>query len=60
VGGRVLAEVLSLDGRRFVRLDETLNLDGKCLRRAEEMGRRLMNMGGGELVEEAVRQFGAR
>jgi len=57
---RVLAEVLSLDGRRFVRLDETLNLDGKCLRRAEEMGRRLMNMGGGELVEEAVRQFGAR
>lgn len=57
---RVLAEVLSLDGKRFVRLDETLSLDGECLIRAEEMGRRLMNMGGGELVEEAVRQFGTR
>jgi len=57
---RVLAEVLSLDGRRFVRLDEMLPLDEECLIQAEELGRRLINMGGGELVEEAVREFGAR
>ena len=57
---RVLAEVLSLDGKRFVRLDETLSLDDECLLRAEDLGRRLMNMGGKELVEEAVRQFGTR
>lgn len=57
---RVLAEVLSLDSKRFVRLDETLSLDDECLLRAEDLGRRLMNMGGKELVEEAVRQFGTR
>jgi hydroxymethylbilane synthase len=58
---RVLAEVLSLDGKRFVRLDENISLqEGDPLSRAEDMGRRLMKMGGRELVDEAVKEFGAR
>jgi hydroxymethylbilane synthase len=57
---RVLAEVLSLDGKRFVRLDEEIDLDELPLARAEDMGQRLMNMGGRELVDEAVKKFGAR
>ena len=57
---RVLAEVLSLDGKRFVRLDEEVELDDRSLARAEDMGQRLMNMGGRELVDEAVKKFGAR
>ena len=58
---RVLAEVLSLDGKRFVRVDETISLqEDDPLSRAEDMGRRLMTMGGRELVDEAVKEFGAR
>lgn len=57
---RVLAEVLSLDGKRFVRLDERLSLEKDYLEDAAEMGRRLMAMGGRELVEEAVKAVGAR
>lgn len=57
---RVLAEVLSLDGKRFVRLDEKISLQDDPLRRAEDMGQRLMNMGGRELVDEAVKEFGMR
>lgn len=57
---RVLAEVLSLDGKRFVRLDEMIPIDESGLSRAEDLGRRLMKMGGRELVEEAVKEFGAR
>ena len=58
---RVLAEVLSLDGKRFVRVDEIISLqEDDPLSRAEDMGRRLMNMGGRELVDEAVKEFGAR
>ena len=58
---RVLAEVLSLDGKRFVRLDENISLqEGNPLSRAEDMGIRLMKMGGRELVDEAVKEFGAR
>jgi len=58
---RVLAEVLSLDGKRFVRLDEKISLkEDDPLSRAEDMGQRLMMMGGRELVEEAVKEFGAR
>jgi hydroxymethylbilane synthase len=58
---RVLAEVLSLDGTRFVRLDEEIYLlEGDPLSRAEDIGRRLMKMGGRELVDEAVKEFGAR
>lgn len=57
---RVLAEVLSLDGGRFVRLDEEISLDGRPLSQAEDMGQRLMKMGGRELVDEAVKKFGTR
>ena len=58
---RVLTEVLSLDGKRFVRVDEIISLqEDDPLSRAEDMGRRLMKMGGRELVDEAVKEFGAR
>jgi hydroxymethylbilane synthase len=57
---RVLTEVLSLDGKRFVRLDEEISLSVDGLPQAEDMGQRLMKMGGRELVDEAVKQFGAR
>jgi hydroxymethylbilane synthase len=59
---RVLAEVLSLDGKRFVRLDETIPLeDGyDYLEASADLGRRLLKMGGGDLVDEAVKAFGAR
>ena len=56
---RVLAEVLSLDGKRFVRLDEVIPLEGH-LEAASNLGKRLVDMGGGELVEEAVKAFGSR
>lgn len=57
---RVLTEVLSLDGKRFVRLDEKISLENDYLEDAAEMGRRLIAMGGRELVEEAVKAVGAR
>jgi hydroxymethylbilane synthase len=57
---RVVAEVLSLDGKRFVRVDESISVDETCMERSVELGRRLMEMGGKELVEEAVVAFGAR
>ena len=57
---RVVAEVLSLDGKRFVRVDESISLDETCMNRSVDLGRRLMEMGGKELVEEAVKAFGAR
>jgi hydroxymethylbilane synthase len=57
---RVLTEVLSLDGKRFVRLDENISIHDDPFGRAEDMGRRLMKMGGRELVDEAVKEFGAR
>jgi hydroxymethylbilane synthase len=56
----VLAEVLSLDGKRFVRLDEKISLLDDPLSKAEDMGIRLMKMGGRELVDEAVKEFGTR
>ena len=57
---RVLAEVLSMDGKRFVRLDEEVDLSSDAQRQAEDMGQRLMKMGGRELVDEAVKEFGVR
>jgi hydroxymethylbilane synthase len=57
---RVLAEVLSLDGKRFVRLDEKISLHEDPLVGAEDLGIRLMKMGGRELVDEAVKEFGTR
>ncbi len=58
----VVAEVLSLDGKRFVRLDETIPLKDSCshFEASEDIGRRLLEMGGGDLVNEAVKAFGAR
>ena len=57
---RVVAEVLSLDGKRFVRVDESISLDETWMNRSVDLGRRLMEMGGKELVQEAVVAFGAR
>jgi hydroxymethylbilane synthase len=57
---RVLAEVLSLDGKRFVRVDETISLENDYLCLAADIGKKLMRMGGRELVEEAVKVFGNR
>ncbi|MGA9098185.1 MAG: hydroxymethylbilane synthase [Methanotrichaceae archaeon] len=64
---RVVAEVLSLDGKRFVRLDESIPTtegytqnEGGYIQKAQDLGRRLLEMGGGELVDEAVKAFGAR
>jgi len=57
---RVLTEVLSLDGKRFVRLDEEIALEGDFLAAAADIGCRLMKMGGRELVDEAVKAVGVR
>lgn len=57
---RVLAEVLSLDGKRFVRVSELISLEDDYLSLAADMGQKLMKMGGRELVDEAVKVFGDR
>ncbi|MDM7934064.1 MAG: hydroxymethylbilane synthase [Methanothrix sp.] len=57
---RVLAEVLSLDGRRYVRLDETISLDEGYLLRSAALGERIMEIGGRDLVKEAVKAIGTR
>jgi hydroxymethylbilane synthase len=57
---RVLAEVLSLDGKRFVRVDEEISLQEDYVELSASLGQRLMEKGGKELVEEAVKIFGAR
>jgi hydroxymethylbilane synthase len=57
---RVLAEVLSLDGKRFVRVSEQISLKDDYLSLAADMGQKLMKMGGRELVDEAVKVFGDR
>lgn len=56
---RLLAEVLSLDGKRYVRVDEWILLEG-YMEQAHELGRRLVGLGGKALVEEAVSSFGLR
>ncbi len=56
---RVLAEVLSLDGTRYVRIDEVISIEDGLMDNAYDLGRKLMDMGGEELVAEAVRIFGA-
>lgn len=55
---RVVAEVLSLDGTRFARIDEILPADN--LDRASDLGKRLLEMGGRTLVDEAVKAVGKR
>ncbi len=57
---RVLTEVLSLDGSKTVRLDEEISLEGDWLQESADLGRRLMEMGGADLVDQAVRALGAR
>jgi hydroxymethylbilane synthase len=57
---RVLAEVLSLDGKRFVRVNELILIEDDYLSLAAVIGQKLMKMGGRELVEEAVKVFGDR
>jgi len=57
VGGeevRVRAEVLSLDGSRYERVDETIPVDGYA-EHAERVGVELQAKGGGALVKEACR-----
>ncbi|NOQ33300.1 MAG: hydroxymethylbilane synthase [Methanosarcinales archaeon] len=57
VGGdrvRVRAEVLSLDGSRYERVDETIPVDG-YVEHAERVGVELQAKGGGALVKEACR-----
>lgn len=55
---QVVAEVLSLDGTRFVRIDEIMPAGD--LERASELGKRLLEMGGRTLVDEAVKAVGKR
>lgn len=57
VGGdkvRVRAEVLSLDGSRYERVDETIPVEG-YVEHAERVGKELQAKGGGALVKEACR-----
>jgi hydroxymethylbilane synthase len=55
----VVGEILSLDGTRFVRVNEEIPIDG-FMDYSLNLGRRLLDMGGKELVEEAVKTVGKR
>ncbi|HHV23273.1 MAG TPA: hydroxymethylbilane synthase [Methanosarcina sp.] len=52
----VRAEVLSLDGEEIVRIDEFIPMIGG-LEKARELGKRLVQMGGRRLAEEALLQL---
>ena len=52
----VRAEVLSLDGREAIRIDEFIPLRGG-IEKARELGHRLVEMGGRRLAEEALLQI---
>jgi len=54
---RVLAEVLSLDGSRFVRVEGRVPADDH-LNGAKRLSRELVAKGGRDLAEEAVREVG--
>jgi len=54
---RILAEVLSLDGSRFVRVEGRVSTDDH-LRGAKKLSQELVGMGGRDLAEEAVREVG--
>lgn len=58
-GGEILveAEVLSLDGSRFVRVDGRVPAEDH-IKGATDLSRRLVEMGGRDLAEEAVRNVG--
>lgn len=53
---RVRAEVLSLDGRETVGIDEFIPMRGG-IEKARELGHRLVEMGGRRLAEEALLQI---
>ena len=55
-GVRIRAEVLSLDGDRYVKVDEVVPLDN-CEGGAMRLGQLLVERGGRELVEEAVEKL---
>ncbi len=52
----VLAEVLSIDGKRYVRIDEFISIK-QHEHEAVRLGNMLKQKGGGELVEQAMRSF---
>ncbi len=55
----IRTEVLSVDGKRHVKIDEFIN-PPEYEQVAERIGRELKQRGGGELVDEAVRMFEAK
>jgi hydroxymethylbilane synthase len=56
---RVVAEVLSLDGSRFVRIDEEMRVD-RSLEKSTELAKKLIEAGGKALIDEAVKAVGKR
>lgn len=58
-GIRIRAEVLSLDGDRSIRIDETIPLEN-CRETAVALGRDLADFGGRDLVREAVDHLGMK
>jgi len=54
---RVIAEVLSLDGSRSVRVEGRVSAEDH-IRGAKELSQRLVDEGGRDLAEEAVREVG--
>jgi hydroxymethylbilane synthase len=56
---RVVAEVLSLDGSRFVRVDEEIPVEGS-LEKSTELAKKLIEAGGKALIDEAVKAVGKR
>ena len=55
----VRAEVLSVDGKRDVKIDEFIN-PAEYQKEAERIGNELKQQGGGVLVDEAVEKFAAK
>lgn len=55
----VRGEVLSVDGKRCVKIDEFIN-PAEYQHEAERLGNELKNKGGGGLVDEAVKMFAAK
>ena len=55
----VRGEVLSVDGKRCVKIDEFIN-PAEYEQKAERIGNELKQKGGGELVEEAIKMFAAK
>jgi hydroxymethylbilane synthase len=55
----IRTEVLSVDGKREVKIDEFIN-PAEYEKEATRIGNELNNKGGGRLVEEAVKMFAAK